>query len=443
MAVPNNILQTVRTYQKTELAFLLNSFVGLNISNKKFNRFNEMTANLGDTVTFDRGPRYITYNGLVITQQQSQQLVQTLSATQCANVSAAYTDQQFIFQVREYMDRFGMAAMKELGTKIETDILKNFISGVVINDPQNPGFGTQTTDQLNSGPFRFYGDGFTQINSFGQLAQAVANFEDFGCAKNKYIGIIPTTAAPSIVNTGLQQFATNRNNTMANSWELGEFAGFKWYTSNLLPTQTAGYVGDAGAPNNVITVVSVNDPSGVNVTQITFTEPQGLSAVNPLNPGDLVQFNDGVPTFKNMRFLTYIGHVICQQPVQFRVISCTASVSGTFTATIQTTNGVGLVWAQNLNQNLNQTIQAGMKCTVLPSHKAGIIMSGDQFYTALPQLPDQEPFSTVNQQDKDSGAAIRHYWGVQFGQNVRSYVRDSIWASTLVSENSMRLIFPM
>jgi len=443
MAVPQNLLIQVITYQKAELAFLLNSFCGINLSNKKFNKFNEMTANLGDVVSFDRGPRYITYAGLVITQQTSQQLVQTLAATQCANVSAAYTDQQFIFNVREYMDRFGMAAMKELGTKIETDILKNFVSGVVINDPQNPGFGTQTADQINSGPFRFYGDGITQINSFGQLAQAVANFEDFGCAKNKMVGILPTTAIPQIVNTGLQQFAMNRNNTMANSWELGEFSGTKWYASNLLPTQTAGYVGDAGTPNNVITVVSVNDPTGVNVTQITFTEPQGLTAANPLNPGDLVQFNDGVSGFKNMRFLTYIGHVICQQPVQFRIIACTASVSGTFTATIQTTNGVGLVWAQNQNQNLNQTIQAGMQATVLPSHKAGILMSGDQFYTALPQLPDQEPFSTVNLQDKDSGASIRHYWGVQFGQNVRSYVRDSIWASTLVSENCMRLVFPM
>jgi len=135
--------------------------------------------------------------------------------------------------------------------------------------------------------------------------------------------------------------------------------------------------------------------------------------------------------------------VVCQQPVQFRVISCTASVSGTFTATIQTTNGVGLVWAQNNNQNLNQTIQTGMKCTVLPSHKAGILMSGDQFYLAMPQLPDQEPFPTINMMDKDSGASIRHYWGVQFGQNVRSYVRDSIWGSSLVAENCMRLIFPM
>ena len=239
MAAPNNILQVVQTYQKAELAFLLNSFCGISLSNKKFKDFNSLVANLGDTVTFDRGPRYITYNGLVITQQQSQQLVQTLTASQAANVSAAYTDQQFIFQVEEYMDRFGEAAMKELGTKIETDILKNFISGVTINDPQNANYGQL---QTNTGPFRFYGDGVTQINSFGQLAQSVANFEDFGAAKNKMIGIIPMVNVPAIVNTGLQQFALNRNNTMANSWELGEFAGVKWYSSNLLPTQIAGYV---------------------------------------------------------------------------------------------------------------------------------------------------------------------------------------------------------
>ena len=99
--------------------------------------------------------------------------------------------------------------------------------------------------------------------------------------------------------------------------------------------------------------------------------------------------------------------------------------------------------AQNQNQNINQTIQAGMKVTVLPSRKAGVLMSGDQFYLAMPQLPDQSPFVTSNMMDKDSGASIRHYFGTQFGQNVRSYVRDSIWGSTMVSENSLQLVFPM
>ena len=440
MSVPVNVLQTVQTYQKAELAWLLNSFCGINMSNKKFKDFNSLTANLGDTVTFDTTPRYVSYAGLVITEQPSVQRVQSLTCSQAANVAAAYTDQQFIFNVVDYMDRFGMAAMKELGSLVEADILRNFISGVVVNDPQNANFGSL---QVNSGPFRFYGDGSTPINSFTQLAQAVANFEDFGAATHKMVSILPVANIPAIVGTGLNQFAMNRNNEIAYDWELGRFANTDWYESNLLPVHISGTIGNTAAPNNVMTVVSVNDPSGVNVTSITFTEPTGGTDANAIKAGDLFQFNDGVSGQPNMRFLTFIGHEVSQQPVQFRAIANAATVAGTVTVQIQTINGVGLVWAQNQNQNINNTIVAGMTVTPLPSHRAGVLMSGDQFYLAMPRLPDESPFTTVNMQDADSGASIRHYFGSQFGMNNRAYVRDVIWGSSLVAENAMRLVFPL
>jgi hypothetical protein len=440
MTVPVNILQNVQTYQKAELAWLLNSFVGISLSNKKFKDFNSLTANLGDTVTFDRGPRYKGYAGLVVTEQQSQQLVQSLVCSQAYNVTAAFTDQQFIFNVREYMDRFGMAAMKELGSSVEADILRNFISGVVINDPQNSSF---QAPQVNSGPFRFYGDGVTPINSYTQLAQSVANFQDFGAATHKMRGILPVTSIPAIIGTGLNQFAVNRNNETAMSWELGKFSGTDWYESNLLPTHVSGTIGNSATPNNVMTVVSTNDPTGTNVTSITFTEPTSGTDTNAIKAGDLFQFNDGVSGKPNMRFLTYIGHQVTQQPVQFRAIADAVTTSGSVTVQIQTTNGVGLVWAQNANQNLNNTIQAGMTVTAMPSHKAGILMSGDQFYLAMPRLPDESPFMTVNTVDPDSGASIRHYWGSQLGMNNRLYARDVIWGSCLVSENCMRYLLPL
>jgi hypothetical protein len=84
-----------------------------------------------------------------------------------------------------------------------------------------------------------------------------------------------------------------------------------------------------------------------------------------------------------------------------------------------------------------------MQVKALPSRRAGLLQTGDQFYMAMPQLPDQEPFPSVRTMDKESGASIRHYWGVQFGQNNRSYVRDVIWGSTLVQDNCMQLVFPM
>ena len=98
---------------------MLNSFCLISETNKKFKNFDKTApSNLGDTVTFDLPPRYITFNGLVITQQQSaQQIVQALVCSQAFNVSAGYSDQQFIFNVREYMDRFGESAIDELGTK--------------------------------------------------------------------------------------------------------------------------------------------------------------------------------------------------------------------------------------------------------------------------------------------------------------------------------------
>src|SRR5579859_569105 len=232
MALPSNILQNVQTYQKAELAWLLNSFCFISHANKKFKDFNSLTANLGDTVTFDLAPRYVTYGGLVITQQQSTQRVMPLTCSQAANVTAAYSDQQFIFNVREYMDRFGEAAMKELGTAIESDLAQNIISNVTINDPQNANFGVTNTA---SGPYRFFGDGVTAINSYGQLAQALANFRDYGANDRKVRGYLPMISVPAIVSSGLNQFAVNRNNEIANSWELGRFSECDWYESNLLP----------------------------------------------------------------------------------------------------------------------------------------------------------------------------------------------------------------
>lgn len=441
-ATPVNVLQTVQTYQKAELAWLLNSFVGISISNKKFKDFNTTApSNLGDTVTFDTTPRFISYPGLVITQQPSVQRVQSLICSQAANVSQGYTDQQFIFNVREYMDRFGMSAMKELGTYVESDILKNFVSGVTVTDPQNPNVNTV---QYKSGPFRFYGDGVTPINSFTQLAQSVANFQDFGAATHKMCAILPVANIPAIVGSGLNQFATNRNNDLAQSWELGPFAGADWYESNLLPTHVSGAIAEAAAPANVMTVTAVSDPTGQNVISITFSVDASVgNSPDAVKAGDLFQFNDGVAGKQDLRFLTFIGHKPSQQPVQFRAIADAASSGNSITVQLQTINDVGLVWAANQNQNLNTAIVAGMTVTPVPSHRAGILMSGDQFYMAMPRLPDESPFTTVTSVDSDSGASIRHYFGSQFGLNNRAYVRDVLFGSTLVAENSMRYCFPL
>ncbi len=53
MATPNNTLQTVQLYIKTEIAYLYNEFWGIANSNKSLEEFNDRPGNLGDSITFD------------------------------------------------------------------------------------------------------------------------------------------------------------------------------------------------------------------------------------------------------------------------------------------------------------------------------------------------------------------------------------------------------
>lgn len=435
MAIPNNQLQNVQTYQKAELAWMLNEFVAIRTANKKFKDFNNVSANLGDSVSFDLAPRASTKNGLVVSSQPSVQRVQSLICSQAVHSSSAYSDQQFIFNVEDYMDRFGMSRATELGSVVEADILSNIVSGTRVNNPQDPRFG-QPVDPT-SGPFRFFGDGTTPINSYRQLAQAQANFRDFGAADYDKQAIIPMTNVPAIVDNGLSQFTVNRGNEQAESWQFASVNGFTYAESNLLPTHESGTVGQSAT---TLTLVSTNDPTGANITQLTFS---GASAsdLNAFKAGDLCVFNDGVSGVPNIRFRTFIGHKVSQQSVQFRV-TADADSNGSGNVTINIYPALSSI-SGSLDQNLSVALQPGMQIFTLPSHKAGVIMSGSPLYLAMPRLPDLSPFNTVTTTDKDSGCSIRHYWGAQFGQNVRAYVWDLIWGSTLVAQNSMRLAFPL
>jgi hypothetical protein len=412
MALPTNALQNVQTYQKSGLAYLLNLCAFVNQSNKKFKDFNKMVANLGDTVTFDLPPRYSTNDGLVATFQDSAQRVQSLTVDKAKNTAFAFSAEQFILNVEDYMQNFGKSAISELGAKVEADVATNCI--------------THT--------YRYYGDGTTAIDSYEQLAQALAFFRNYGAAKDNTKGFISDIAVPAIVGTGLTEFALNRNNEIANSWQLGRFSNAEWFQSNLLPIHTAGTVGEA-ATTLVITAV-VTDPDG-GISAITCS---GAGAdADAIKENDLLKFQDGVSGQPNVRYLTFIGHEPSANPVQIRATADAASVTDSVTIPIYPK----LYSAAGKDQNVNNTIAIGMELKALPSHRAGVIYSGNPLYLAMPMLPDESPFMTINTNDPDTGVSLRMYHGSKFGENERGTVYDVIWGSTLVDEYAMRLVFPL
>lgn len=416
MTVPSNILQTVQTYQMSGLAYLQNLNCFISTANTKFKDFEKLTANLGDTVTFDLPPRFTTTDSLVATFQPADQRVQPLVVSQQISTSYAFTAQQFIFNVEDYMKRFGMAAAEEISANIEANVATNCVTA----------------------PYRFYGDGVTPINSYAQLASALAMFRNYGSAKGMAKGYLQDTAIPSIVNSGLNQFALKRNDEIAMSWELGEFSRCEWYMSNLLPVQIAG---TAGQEALTLTVVSTTLDSSGAVIAITFSISGSPGAdANMVKANDKFQFNDGVSGQPNLRYLTFVGHQPSAVPVQFRATADAASNGGSdVTVSIYPPLQANATNAQNLSY----PIVAGMQCSVLPSHRAGMITAGDPLFLAMPRLPEEVPYPTASSVDPDTGVSYRQYYGSLFGQNTRGMIHDCIWGSVAVPEYTMSLIFPL
>ena len=310
----DNILQQVQTYQRSSLGLLQNLCCFVSTANTKFKDFENIQANLGSSVTFDTPPRATTSAGLVVKWQPAIQQVETLTCDQAFNAAFTVTAQQRIFNLEkgedEYIEVFGKSFLTELATEVEGNLALNCISAVPVMTVNSQGQSVPTGAlHTESGPVRYFGDGTTQLTSYNQLAQMIMLFKNSWCqfiTELKFTYLIQCTLL--IVGTGLNQFAPERNNEDAMSWEVGEFGTprVKYYQSNLLPIQFAG---NAGNLNQTLTLVSTNDPTGNNVTQLTLSGASASDA-DSIHAGDVFQFNDGVSGFQNMRYLTYIGHKI-------------------------------------------------------------------------------------------------------------------------------------
>ena len=431
---PSNILQTVQTYQRSSLALLLNLCCHLSTANMRFKDFDKIQANLGSTVTFDLPPRFTTSAGLVASFQPAAQRVLNLTADQANNTSFAVTAQQRIFNLEkgeeDYMRVFGKSAIAELANLVESNVALNWASAV----------NSQLTNTLNtfSGPFRFFGDGSTQLSSYQQLAQAVMFFKNFGAVADGMKVYLPDTVVPSIVGNGLNQFVPHRNDEIAMSWEVGDFGQplVSYYQSNLMPIHVSG---NTGVNAQTLTVVSTNDPTGQNVTQITVSGATNSDA-SAVFAGDMFQFKDGVSNQPNMRYLTFIGHQQSANPVQIRA---TANAGASPTGQVTISIYPALNWAGGANQNLNNAIVAGMQLQTFPSHRCGGILGGDAFYVAMPQLPEQSPYDTANEYDPDTAASLRLTYGSIFGQNQTGMIYDEVHGSVIVPEYAMRFLVPL
>lgn len=434
--LPSNALEQVRTYHDYGVAAFQNLCPVISTSNTKAWTFNKETANLGDTINIELPYKYTATNGLVAVFQGTQQNLQPLTADQAFNVSVAFTAQDFIFNVDKYWDKIGNQAVRTLATNFERRVCLNANSHVPVftvdQDGQSVPTGALHTE---SGPYRFFGDGLTPINSQQQLAQINANYKTMGIPGSEQLQIyLPDIVIPPIIGTMANQFAPNRNDKIVMSWELGKFNMADYYISNLMPLHTAGNIGNDQV---VLTLVSTNDVTGQNVTQLTFSGATGEGAQAVLS-GDMFVFQDNVSGQPNLRYLSPTGNVPTSAKVQFRATADAAASGDNVTITLSK----ALVWAFGPNQNINFPLAAGMQVKGVANHLCGMLVAGKGLFCAMPPLPDESPFVTANKSDPDTKVSIRLYHGSRFGQNFRGLIHDGLLATTFLQDYGMRICFP-
>ncbi len=406
--VPANYLQQVQTFQYEQLALLQNYSPFISQANTSLSEFSKLAAQLGSTVTFSRPSRFVSQEGLNVAFQPATQLVQSLTVDKQKNASYAFTSQQLIFNAEEYIAEFGRAAVEQLATTVEGDVATL----------------CETT------PYRFFGDGRTQISSFTQLAQLIAQYKAFGApGRGMLQGYLHNLAVPQIIGSGLNQFVLDRNEEIANSWMVGNFKDVSWAESNLLPTHRSGSTGNL---NQTLTVVSTNDPTGANITAIT------VSGASATDTGAVKQYDSF--QFNSVNFRTYIGQLDAGIRAQFQA-SADSSSNGGGQVTIQLSNPL-CSQAGNPNQNISENIVAGMTIQTYPDHRCGLLVGANTLYLATPQLPDMYPYPTSSRADERSKISSRLYYGGMPFTGQVGYVNDIIWGKTAVSDYVMKIMFP-
>lgn len=441
--LPANVLQNVSLYLRSYLGMQQNFNALIGSANTRFSSFNQVPGNLGSSVTFDSPPRATTSAGLIADAQPAQQIVHTLAIDQARNSAIAMNAQQIIFNMQnspggDYREVFGATMIQALSAEMEITGMRNFISDV--KPMQHVGNQVIISSVGNplSGPFSFYGDGVTPFNSYQQLAESVMLFRTAGQAASEINMYLPDYTIPPIVNSGLNQLVLNRNNESAMSWQVGDWGSPRnhMYQSNVLAPHISGMT---GVLNQVLTVVSTNDPTGTNVTQITF------SGATPLDPqaikaGDLFAFKAGVSGHIDARKLTFYGYAETIARYQFRATqNAAADSSGNVTITLSE----HINWAGGINLNINTPVVAGMQVQCYPSHRGAGMVAGNALYLAMPELPEEYPFDSVTETDPNSKASFRLSFGAELGRNNSQIILYQVSGWFLVPGYSQRIMIPM
>lgn len=414
----NNQFVDVSLYLKPGLAALRSFSCAVRRVNKKFDNFQDIEYQLGKTVTYRLNSRFRAQNSLVVNFEGVQDRFESLTVDTPFSVPMSFTAQDLLFNVKDefangktFMDKYGTMAIRELATNLEHFFLQC----------------------AEDGPYRWYGDGVTDITSYTQLAQAQADDHEYGHTTSTYDVYLPNRKVPTIVASGLNQFVLKRNEEISAQWMIGDCGDMTFMRTNLLPIHTSGTVGNS---NQTLTLVSnVVSPDGQTST-LTFSGATANDA-NAIKKYDKMYFQRTT----GLRYVTFIGHFPTDLTVQMKVLN-DAAADNTGTVVVQVQPAL-ISDPTSRNQSVNIAPVAGMTAKILPSHQCSLMTPPEAFLGALPKLYPERPFDSGSMTDEDTGASLRFSSGAVLGQNQRGSYFQCLAGRKLIPEYGFGLVFTL
>lgn len=285
----------------------------------------------------------------------------------------------------------------------------------------------------------------TQLQTFTDLTVGLAKFRAYGGDVLAHCHL-PIIDSAKITQSGLQQFATKRNDEIAINGEIGELTGVyntRFYQNALLPIHTSGTASAEGEIEiSAVADSTATDPftgETVNTTTISLTNMTDATATVVQN--DLLD----VGALQGLKYLTYIGYENSEVDVQARVITGGTAAGGDLDIvvyprlTFDATN-------TNTERNLPRAIAtgaAGDKVRIVKSHRCGTVFLKDYMKFVAPKLPHEDPYKTGTYMDPDTKVSLRAYSGSVLGGNTHQFVHDIMYGANGAAEGVMRICLPL
>lgn len=421
----NNNLQKITTYQQDYTLPTLEALLTwTSLTDKKFQNWSDIVAQRDDTVKYRLPTLFNVTDSLSFDPDSTGSFTERfgyLSVDQARLVNYAMTDEQLAtYPLEELANDMGDEAMISLAGNIDAYVAQKAVTG----------------------GYRWVGNWQAANNSmstFQDLRKAVTIARNFG-GDDMLHAVLPDTASTLIANSGFQEFAPSRNDSLVKSWELGSVNGIancNFYQSQLNPVHTSGT-----ASNKEITIT--------NVTQGTYTE-NGLTfssstiSLSGLTSGETIVADDvgDITGATPIKYLRQQDHTTTAINPQFKVISGgTASAGGTLDIVVSPAlifDGTNANPERNLSRAI---VTATDKVRIVPSHKTGAIFFKPALQMAVPKLPSKSPFESAVAQSK-SGISMRTYHGSMMGKDVHQMVHDILFGVTMARDYGVRMIFPL